>query len=443
MSGGVGDGAEPLVDLLPGQAELVERVGVRGGGLAVARGAAGRRPGGERSDRVGGGAGQLEAEPGVDPLDGADRVVHQVVVPDVVEPGLVAGRPLGREPLKPGRPQVELVAPEHAAGEHRGPARRRLRGQAADRRDRGPRRAVGLDDEGVGVDLEQRAEREQVARVLQHPPLVRVVQADQLQVPAVPPVRRGPVLVAQPGRVARQVREALERDRAHRLPQQLPALLDLVGGDVVHAHELGVLDVVARVALLNELVDRVLIPGGAGRARLRHLGQPHLHPLGGRVGREQPVQRGGAGPGQAGDEDRRLDRDRRVLRVRPPACLARQPGGQRPAQHRPLRLRAERGEGGVAGARVEQHRQPVGVVVGAEVGQAGAPGRGRVQVLDGADPVGAVRLRAGQWWYSPQLTSRHWPVIARAMSLARNTAASAISSGSGSRPRSIGAAVSA
>ena len=90
---------------------------------------------------------------------------------------------------------------------------------------------------------------------------------------------------------------------------------------------------------------------------------------------------------------------------------------------------------------VEQHREPVGVVIRAEVGEAGPPRRGRVQVLDGADA--GWRVIRAQWWYSPQLTSRHWPVMARAIGEARNTTASAISSGSGSRPRSMGAAVSA
>ena len=134
------------------------------------------------------------------------------------------------------------------------------------------------------------------------------------------------------------------------------------------------------------LEDRVVRPGvaaagGAAAPRASHISQA----LAGRVGGEQPVQGGGAGPGQAGDEDRRLDRDLGVLRVRLPGRLAEQPGGQRPAQERPLRLRAERREPRLAGARVEQHREAVGVVVGAEVGQAGPPRRRRVQVVDRAD----------------------------------------------------------
>ena len=80
----------------------------------------------------------------------------------------------------------------------------------------------------------------------------------------------------------------------HRLPQQLPALLDLGGRHVVHAHELGVLDVVLLELGLDALEDRVRPPGLARRPRLRHLGQPQLQALVRRVGGEQPVQRGGA-----------------------------------------------------------------------------------------------------------------------------------------------------
>ena len=136
--------------------------------------------------------------------------------------------------------------------------------------------------------------------------------------------------------------------------------------------------------------------------------------------------------------DQARDRDLAYSGCACQAASLEQPGGQRPAQERPLHLRADRREPGLGRVGVEQHREPVGVVVGAEVGQAGAPRRRRVQVVDGADAA-----FSGQWWYSPQLTSRHWPVIARARSDARNTTASAISSGSGSLPRSIGAAVSA
>ena len=261
-----------------------------------------------------------------------------------------------------------------------------------------------------------------------------VVQPDQLQVAAVPPVRVGPVLVPQPRRVARQVGQALEGDRAHRLPQQLPALLDLVGRDVVHAHELGMLHVVPGAGRLDELEHRIIGPGRPGRPGPRRFGEPQLQALVRRVGHQQPVQRGGAGPRQPGDEDRPRRGYRRPGRMRLPPGLAEQPRRQRPAQQGPGRLLAPRRQPGVPGVGLEQHAQPVGVVVRAEVRQPGDLARRRVQVVNG--PHG------GQWWYSPQLTSRHCPVMARASGEARKTTASATSSGSGSRPRSVPAAVS-
>jgi len=403
-----------------------------------------RRRRGEDADGVGRGAGQRPPQALVDRLHRAHRVRDQVVVADVMEPRRIVPGALRREPRQAAGPQVKLRAPDHGTGENRRPARGGVGRQAARGRDRRARRAVRLDDERVRVDGEQGVQGEQVTGVLEYPPPARVGQADHLEVAPVPPVRLGPVLIAQPGRVAGHVREGLERYRAHGLLQQLPAFLDLVGRHVVHAHELGVLLMVLGEARLNVVKNNVVAPGISGRAGLRHLGEPHLQALAGGVRGEQPVQRRGAGPRQPGDEDRAVDADLGVFRVRLPGGLAAQPGHQDAAQQRPLCLRAGRRELRVGREGVEQHREPVGVVIRAEVGQARAPRRGRVQVLGRTDGVGRFGgVGRDQWWYSPQLTSRHWPVMARAIGEARNTTASAISSGSGSRPRSTGAAVSA
>ena len=69
-----------------------------------------------------------------------------------------------------------------------------------------------------------------------------------------------------------------------RLTQQLPALLDLVGGHVVQPGVVRVL-----VVRLGELgvelrENRVVRPGFAGRPRLRELRQPQLQTLMSRIG---------------------------------------------------------------------------------------------------------------------------------------------------------------
>ena len=84
--------------------------------------------------------------------------------------------------------------------------------------------------------------------------------ADQREVAPVPRVGGRPVLLRQPRRVGRHVREALVRDRHQRLSQQLPALLDGVGGHVVHAGEVGILGVELREVRRDVLVDRVVGP---------------------------------------------------------------------------------------------------------------------------------------------------------------------------------------
>ena len=74
-----------------------------------------------------------------------------------------------------------------------------------------------------------------------------------------------------------------------RLAQQLPALLDLVGGHEVQTGVLRVLVVRLREPGIELTENRVLRPGFARRARLRELGQPQFEALVSRVGAHQPV----------------------------------------------------------------------------------------------------------------------------------------------------------
>ena len=155
-----------------------------------------------------------------------------------------------------------------------------------------------------------------------------------------------------------------------------------------------------------------------------------------RVGAHQPVQSGGSGAGQSGDEDRPFDRHVGVLRVLLPRRLGHQPGDQRVADEEAIHLAADLGQIGVAPVGLEQHaeRLAVVVVVGAEVVQPARLGRRGVQVVDGADV--AVRVLT-QALYSPQFTSSACPVMPLDRSLAMNRIAEATSSSVGSRLRSL------
>src|SRR5215469_11764560 len=157
------------------------------------------------------------------------------------------------------------------------------------------------------------------------------------------------------------------------------------------------------------------------------------------IGREQPVQRRRAGPWQAGNENRPVNGDGRVLRVPAPCRFAEQASRQCAAQEHAAHLAAERGKVLVTGVRLEQNGQPVAVVVRPEILKTGEPSRGRAKVGNRADATAGPRY---QWWYSPQLTSRHCPVIARASEEHKKITASATSSGSGNLRRSVPAAVS-
>lgn len=93
----------------------------------------------------------------------------------------------------------------------------------------------------------------------------------------------------------------------------------------------------------------------------------------GGIGGEQPMQCGGPGTRQPGDEDRPGDRHVDVAGVGLPRRLAQQPRHQRPLEEVPEHLAAEFGEPGLFGVRGEQDRQRLAVPVIAEIIQTGCP----------------------------------------------------------------------
>ena len=115
---------------------------------------------------------------------------------------------VGRERCRRGGPPCRGRAPRRCrrrtARRPRGATARRCHpaqvgGQRADRRDDLERVAVGLDDDGVGVLGEQRAEVPEVGGRLEQPPVGHVPGLQVLEVAAVPAVGGGQVgLVEQP-----------------------------------------------------------------------------------------------------------------------------------------------------------------------------------------------------------------------------------------------------
>ena len=242
----------------------------------------------------------------------------------------------------------------------------RGRGDARDRV------AVRVDDQRVRVDGHQRVQGRHVRGVLQDPALVGVVEPDELEVLLVPGVGVGPVLRLQPLRVAGEVGERLVGVRLPGLAQQPPALLHGGRIHVVDAHEVRALVVVCRERLLHGVEDRVLLPRLPWRPRLRVLRQPHLQALGGGVGVQVAVQRGGAGAGQAHQEDRSLDRHVAVLGVRGELRLREQYADQRALHLRALEVVAARRQPRLGRGQVlDQDPQPFLVRGAAEVGHPG------------------------------------------------------------------------
>ena len=133
-----------------------------------------------------------------------------------------------------------------------------------------------------------------------------------------------------------------------RLPQQLPALLDLVGGHEVQAGVIAVFVVrlVKRASSSGE--HRVIRPRLARWPRLRELGEPKLEALVQAGQQSATGEYRGSGARQPGDEDRSFDRHVGVLRVLLPCRLRHQPRDERVANEEPAHLAAELGQIGVA-----------------------------------------------------------------------------------------------
>ena len=227
-----------------------------------------------------------------------------------------------------------------------------------------------------------------MAGVLQHPPLVGVVEPDELEVAPVALVGRHPVGLPQPGGVLRQVRQRRVRRGGQRLAQQLPALLDGVGGHEVDAGELRVLlvvllEAVARASRRPGRPSQVSRGGRGCGSWVSHISSPCaagsacssrciiVVPL-----RWMPVTNTGRSIATSAW--------RGVLGE---AGLRHQPRGQRPAQERADHRVAHAGQARGVLVGVQQHLQRLEVLRTAEVVEPGHARRGGVEVLQAADRV--------------------------------------------------------
>ena len=114
---------------------------------------------------------------------------------------------------------------EFAPAARRSKARAGIQAKAANRGNQGNGVAVGLDNAGVGVDLKERVQVEEVCRILEEPPLLGFAMADQLNVSQMAAVDRRHVATRPPTRVARHVRIGFVGTVREILREEIPALV--------------------------------------------------------------------------------------------------------------------------------------------------------------------------------------------------------------------------
>ena len=278
-----------------------------------------------------------------------------------------AREPVGERPrpLGPDRVRVDVVA-GHAA-QHGD--------QARERGDDLQRIAMRLDDARVGILGEERVERPEMARALQHPALRRTPPLEVLQLAAmrrVDPAQIGPV---EPRLVARDAMRGREQHAREVVRGERDALLRQLRAHRVHRLEAGDQAVDARQMLVDRGDARVGLVGGALRRRpgMHHL-PGHRHAVR-RVLRQQLVQDRRPGPRQADDEERAFDpagRDLGMRRVHGghAQAILEQTDDIGTGDHA-----AERGEAGLGLEGVQQTPQRLAERRLAEVGEAGRPPR--------------------------------------------------------------------
>ena len=217
----------------------------------------------------------------------------------------------------------------HSSAVGRGSVRRGERslagvGQAGQRRDHRARVAVGPDDAGVGIGVEQRVEVPQVVRRLEDPALRRLARLQGLERQPVLGVGGRHVGLFEPAGVGRHVGLGLEGERAHVVHEQAHALLGDRRAERVHGLERRV-QLHQPVELLGRLGDAWVLGRALERRRRDGVGRlPLQQRPGHRVEAEQDRQQARPGAGQADDDPRARRSARRGPRgARWPSAAAR------------------------------------------------------------------------------------------------------------------------
>jgi len=226
---------------------------------------------------------------------------------------------------------------------------------------------VGLDDAGIGIDLEEGIEVAHVDGIFEEPGPGRIRRADQLQQIPMSPVGGQHVGLLVPGRIAGQVVVHLEAIVGELLDHQLTALLGKVGAHEMDGLEGGV-GFVHRLDLgIRELESGMIVPLGARRSRLGTAAQPVFEGLQVGILSHQVMQRGAARADQAADHQGTLDAGLEDFGLGAQSLLGLQPADQDAQDHLPRHGAAVLVEARLFVVAAEQDAQTFEVALVAEV----------------------------------------------------------------------------
>ncbi len=269
---------------------------------------------------------QLHSETIIDSGDHAQRIGVEFVKIDVME-ALGESRAKRHGPLHGHTPFRHLHRAEtlglRILAPHRHPVQHVE--HAAQRRSRGRRVAVSLNDQCIGKHLEQQVRMPGVSGILQKPALVRIGETDEAQNVGIAPIGAALAGFHQPLGIGRSGKPRREHVAHEALLQDLHALVDDMRRLLVGAGELRRFLVEALRLRLAHLKFGVAFPFVDGRAHHRRPCEPTLQSLKLRIDRQQLMQCRGAAAWNSRDDERPY-RHRLIGGIFPKALLGVQAG---------------------------------------------------------------------------------------------------------------------